>query len=70
MRTLICTYLLLKSFFGRTFNYFDIGLAKLLMECFYMFESEAPAYLMMIGNLTAEDTLPEVWSDFIFELIN
>lgn len=68
MRTICMAYLLLKSLFNRTFNFFDVALANALIECMWWPGMYPPAYLMMIGNLESEAKLPEAWADFRFEI--
>lgn len=62
MEKVLRTYLLLKSWMGKTFTSFDIGLAGALCSS-YLFGS-APTWLRMIANMTMEAPLPEAFVDF------
>lgn len=66
MKTIIVIYLLMKSARGRTFTWFDIDLAKVLLWTGSPL-SPAPSYIRMIADMRHETTLPEAWWDFVYE---
>ncbi len=70
MRNLCTVYLLLKSLLGRGYSYFDIDLAKALVNDMWWPGVLPPAYLAMIAELRAPAKLAEAWADFRFELCN
>lgn len=70
IKTICTAYLLFKSLLGRGFTYFDIDLAKALVNDCWWPGILPPAYLTMIANLSAPAKLPEAWMDFRWELCN